>query len=90
MKFWDSSAVIPLCFKEPESGAIQELAKAESPYLPLSIPPSPFRPDWPLVTRYFLTSPPLPISAPPSFTKVHCLLYQSTIDATTLRHIHSK
>jgi uncharacterized protein len=30
MKFWDSSAVIPLCFKEPESGAIQELARADS------------------------------------------------------------
>jgi hypothetical protein len=30
MKFWDSSAVIPLCFKEPESLAIQELAKADS------------------------------------------------------------
>jgi hypothetical protein len=30
MKFWDSSAVIPLCCKEPESGVIQELAKADS------------------------------------------------------------
>jgi predicted nucleic acid-binding protein len=30
VKFWDSSAVIPLCCKEPESGVIQELAKADS------------------------------------------------------------
>jgi uncharacterized protein len=30
MKFWDSSAVIPLCFKEPVSSVIQELAEADS------------------------------------------------------------
>lgn len=30
MKFWDSSAVIPLCFKEPVSSVIQELAVADS------------------------------------------------------------
>ena len=30
MKFWDSSAVIPLCCREPESGVIQEFAKADS------------------------------------------------------------
>ena len=30
MKFWDSSAVIPLCFKESESEVIQELVRADS------------------------------------------------------------
>jgi uncharacterized protein len=30
MKFWDSSALIPLCFKEPASGVIQELAEVDS------------------------------------------------------------
>lgn len=29
MKFWDSSAIIPLCLKEPESGTIGRLAKTD-------------------------------------------------------------
>ena len=29
MKFWDSSAVIPLCFKEPMSETVQRLMKSD-------------------------------------------------------------
>lgn len=29
MKFWDSSAIIPLCFKEPASETIRTLAKSD-------------------------------------------------------------
>ena len=29
MKFWDSSAIIPLCLKEPASDTVQPLLKAD-------------------------------------------------------------
>lgn len=29
MKFWDSSALIPLCLSEPRSAAVEELARAD-------------------------------------------------------------
>ena len=30
MKFWDSSAIIPLCIEEPQSRTIQDIAKKDS------------------------------------------------------------
>lgn len=29
MKFWDASAVIPLCIEEPQTKAVQDIAKKE-------------------------------------------------------------
>lgn len=30
MKFWDTSAVIPLCISEPQSDAMQDIAKKDN------------------------------------------------------------